>query len=104
MGSMQGTIATVDEVTGIAEELIPFLGLIPQLGPYLPALQALFQGVHTIAHTLPGGTTNPANTTAAVAQVTDHLTPGAPNAPALSTTPAAPRPGSDPSDTQNPNN
>lgn len=95
MGSMQGTIATVDEVTGIAEELIPFLGLIPQLGPYLPALQALFQGVHTIAHTLPGGATNPGNTTAAVAQVTQHLTPGEPNAPSLSADtqdPNAPRP------------
>jgi len=88
-GSIEGTIQAVDEGVAIGQQLIPFLGLIPQLAPYIGALQALFGAISTVGHALPGATPSQVNNV-----VANHLTPGAPNAPVLA----------DSGDTQNPNN
>ncbi len=80
MGSTQGTLETIDKVTETAAAELPYftglLGLIPGVGPYLPAIIAAIQAVHTIVHQMPGTSVQQA-----VAQVVDHNTEGQPNSP-----------------------
>jgi hypothetical protein len=87
------TITEIDQALNTATQFLPGLlafltQFYPPAGailPFLPLVQTALQGVETVEQAM-GVATSTATQT-----VINHLTPGAPNAPALSeTAPAAP--------------
>lgn len=76
----------VEEALKVLQTISPALGAVPGIGPLMPFISTLLpvaiQAVDTVVKTTGGPATG--NVASAVTAVVNHLTPGAPNSPALS--------------------
>jgi hypothetical protein len=83
---MGNTIKEVDQALQVADDILPivfsaltpFFPAVGAFAKFMPLLKVAITGVDTVAQ----ATSHPLNL--AMSEVSDHLTPGAPNSPSLS--------------------